>query len=171
MSAVDLVADTSVFSYIFNECPLGAEYEELIGSRTVGITGQSIAELRAGALMAKWGERRMAKHERFLNRFTHVPDTRAMAETCGAIRAMRFRLGEPIEWADAWPAACAMWLGVPLVTHDTDHEGIAGLRVLTLHATWEIRETDRAGLEGGPMLLTEREGRDLYLREIGSICQ
>jgi hypothetical protein len=74
MSAVELVADASVISYIFNECSLGRAYEDLIGSRSVGIMGQSIAELRAGVVMAKWGERRMAEHSRFLGRFTHSRD-------------------------------------------------------------------------------------------------
>jgi hypothetical protein len=62
MNAVELIADTSVFSYIFNDCPLGWAYEDLIGSRSVGISGQSIAELRVGVLMAQWGERRLAEH-------------------------------------------------------------------------------------------------------------
>lgn len=97
MSAVELVADTSVFSYVFNEVPLGRAYEDLIGSRSVGIAGQSIAELRTGVVMARWGERRLAEHSRFLDKFTHVPDTRAMSELCGRIRATRFHIGEPIE--------------------------------------------------------------------------
>ena len=64
MRPVQLVADTSVVSYMFNQSPLGAAYEELIGSRNVGITGHSIAELRAGAVMARWGERRQGEHLR-----------------------------------------------------------------------------------------------------------
>jgi hypothetical protein len=39
----------------FHESLLGVEYEELIGSQSVGVTGHSIAELRAGAVMARWG--------------------------------------------------------------------------------------------------------------------
>jgi predicted nucleic acid-binding protein len=171
VSGVDLVADTSVFSYIFRKCPLGRAYEDLIDCRSVGITGQSIAELRAGAVMAQWGERRLAEHSRFLDRFTHVPDTREMSELCGAIRAIRSRIGETIEWPDAWPAACAMWLDVPLVTHDTDHEGIAGLRVLTLHDEWQVRETDRGAFEGGPLLLRADPSRSFDLRYIGSAHQ
>lgn len=164
MSPVELVADTNVVSYIYNETPLGFAYEELIGSRSVGITGHTIAELRAGVFMAQWGERRQARHLRFLDRFNHVADTREMAELCGALRSVRSRIGEPIEWADAWAAACALWLEVPLVTHDRDHEGIAGLRVLTLHDRWEVRETDRGSFDGGPLLLSERRGRDGYVR-------
>ena len=74
---------------------------------SVGITGYCIAELRAGVVMARWGERRRAEHSRFVDEFSHVADTREMAEVCGTIRGMRFRVGRPIEWADAWAAACA----------------------------------------------------------------
>ena len=48
MSVVELVADTNVVSYMHNRAPLGLVYEELIGSRRVGLAGCAIAELRAG---------------------------------------------------------------------------------------------------------------------------
>jgi predicted nucleic acid-binding protein len=168
MSTVEVVADTCVVSYIFNKSELGRAYEDLIGFRRVGITGQSIAELGVGVLRAHWGERRLAEHSRFLERFTHVPDTRAMAEVCGGIRAMRFAIGEPIEWADAWPAACAMCLDVPLVTHETDHQRIEGLRVLTLHNEWQVRETDRGAFDGGPLLLREFPPPKFHSLAVGS---
>jgi predicted nucleic acid-binding protein len=168
MRPVQLVADTNVLSYIFNRSALGFAYEELIGSRNVGITGHTIAELRAGVVMAQWGERRLAEHLRFLDQFSHVADTREMAEVCGALRAVRSRVGEPIEWADAWAAACAIWLDVPLVTHDRDHEGIPGLRVLTAHDEWCVREIDRGAFGSGPLLLSESPSRGLSLRAYGS---
>jgi predicted nucleic acid-binding protein len=155
MSAVELVADTNVVSYLFNGVLLGSVYEELIDSRQVGLTGCSIAELRAGAVNAKWGERRLQAQQRFLDEFSHVPDTREMAELCGAIRVERSRIGKPIGWPDAWAAACALWLDVPLVTHDRDHEVIPGLQVLTAHSTWRVRETDDDFLDGGPLWLSE----------------
>ncbi len=140
MSPVQLVADTNVVSYLFHESSLGLAYRELVGSRRVGITGHSIAELRAGAVIARWGERRLKEQLRFLEQLTHVPDTKEMAEVCGALRGERSRIGQPIDWPDAWAAACALWLDVPLVTHDRDLEGIPGLRVLTVHREWRVRE-------------------------------
>lgn len=142
MKHVQLIADTNVLSYIFRRSSLGLEYEELIGRRHVGVTGCSVAELRRGAALARWGERKLQEQCRFLDQFTHVPDTREMAELCGAIHATRYRIGEPIDWPDAWVAAAALWLDVPLVTHDRDLEGIVGLRVLTAHKDWCIREME-----------------------------
>jgi predicted nucleic acid-binding protein len=159
MKQVKLIADTNVVSYMFKESPLGSEYEELIDSRHVGLTGYSIAELRRGAALAGWGERRLLEQRCFLDQFSHVPDTREMAELCGAIHAARFRSGSPIDWPDAWAAASALWLDVPLVTHDRDLEGIVGLRVLTAHREWWVRETDRDAFEGGPLWMGESPPR------------
>jgi predicted nucleic acid-binding protein len=42
------------------------------------------------------------------------------------------RQGRPIQTADAWIAATALHLGVPLVTHNpADYAGVSGLTVLT----------------------------------------
>ena len=56
----------------------------------------------------------------------------------------RRRIGEPIDWADAWAAACALWLDLPLVTHDRGLEGIPDLRVLTVHHGWRVGEETMA---------------------------
>jgi predicted nucleic acid-binding protein len=171
MRAVELIADTNVVSYMHNRVPLGLVYEELIGSRRVGLAGCAIAELRAGAINARWGERRLRAQQRFLDQFSHVPDTREMAELCGAIRAERSRIGKPIDWPDAWTAACALWLEVPLVTHDRDHEAIPGLRVLTAHSTWRVRETDCDVYESGPLFLSEGPTQSWHLRAMRSAHQ
>jgi predicted nucleic acid-binding protein len=140
MISVPLVADTNVISYMFERSPLGVAYRDLIDGRRVGFTGHTLAELRAGTVMNKWGERRLNAYIQWLEQFNHVPCTRGMAEICGAIRGLRSNIGEPIDWADAWAAACALWLDVPLVTHDKDLQGIRDLRVLTVHDKWRIGE-------------------------------
>lgn len=140
MTAVQLIADANVISYIFRKSPLGRAYKDLIAGRSVGLTGHTVAELRAGSVIGRWGERRLDEYLQFLGQFTHVPCTRGMAELCGAIRGVRRHIGEPIDWADAWAAACALWLDVPLVTHDRDLQGIPDLRVLTVHDKWRIGE-------------------------------
>jgi len=40
-------------------------------------------------------------------------------------------IGRPIGWPDAWIAATALWHRIPLVSHDGDFEGIAGLELIT----------------------------------------
>ena len=41
------------------------------------------------------------------------------------------KTGRPIATADAWIAATALWHGIPLVSHDADFSGIAGLQLVT----------------------------------------
>src|SRR5262245_48323081 len=118
MTSIELIADTNVISYIHAESSLGLAYRKLIAHREVGLAGHTIAELRAGPVIGQWGERRLGEYMRFLDQFHHVPCTRGMAELCGALRGVRRRIGQPIDWADAWAAACALWLDLPLVTHD-----------------------------------------------------
>ena len=140
MTIVQLIADTNVVSYMSGKSSLGAAYSDLIDDRRVGVTGHTLAELRAGPVIARWGERRLNEYVQFLERFAHVPCNREMAELCGALRGRRRLIGEPIGWADAWAAACALWLDVPLVTHDKDLQGIPDLRVLTVHHGWRVGE-------------------------------
>ncbi|MGH3503136.1 MAG: hypothetical protein ACRDQA_19910 [Nocardioidaceae bacterium] len=40
-------------------------------------------------------------------------------------------LGQKEHEADRWVAATAIWLGVPLVAHDTIFAGVEGLELLT----------------------------------------
>ncbi len=37
-------------------------------------------------------------------------------------------------------ASNILWLDVPLVAHDRDLERVPGLRILTIHADWQVRE-------------------------------
>ena len=150
MKSVQLIADTNVIAYLFSRSPLGQAYAQLIDNRDVGITGHTLSELRAGAVIGRWGERRRKDYTRFLEAYEHVPCCRGMAEVCGDLRGLRRQAGAEIEWADAWAAACAMWLDLPLVTHDRDLEGIPGLQVITAHDAWEVREatTGDAGTIG-----------------------
>ena len=144
MTVVQLIADTNVVSYLYEKSPLGTAYGDLIDDRRVGVTGHTLAELRAGTVIARWGERRLNEYAQFLERFAHVPCTRGMAELCGVLRGHRRCIGEPIDWADAWAAACALWLDVPLVTHDKGLQGIPALRVLTVHHGWRVGEETMA---------------------------
>jgi predicted nucleic acid-binding protein len=164
MISIQLIADTNVISYIHKESSLGLAYRDLIDRRKVGLTGHTIAELCAGPVIGRWGERRLNRYLQFLEEFTHVPCTREMAKVCGEIRGMRRRIGEPIDWADAWAAACALWLDVPLVTHDRDLEGIPDLRVITVHDEWRVgEETMGEAAPRGIWTGESARGRDLVL--------
>jgi hypothetical protein len=86
MMSVPLVADTNVISYMFERSPLGIAYRDLIDGRRVGFTGHTLAELRAGTVINKWGDRRLNADIQWLEQFTYVPCT-----SCNfRVRARRF---------------------------------------------------------------------------------
>jgi tRNA(fMet)-specific endonuclease VapC len=155
MTQSGLVVDTNVVSYIFREDVLGEAYLSLIGERDPGITFLSIAELRSGVVSGNWGDRRIARLDAALSRFTLLGSTMEIANVCGGILGTCKRIGLAMTWPDAWSAATAMWLDLPLVTHDRDLEGIPGLRVLTVHQQWRVGEESFATWARGGLWLGE----------------
>jgi predicted nucleic acid-binding protein len=157
MNHVRFVADTNVVSYIFKRNELGVIYRQLIGDSCTGITLLSIAELRSGVVSDNWGNRRIASLDDFLGRFIRLDATDEIANICGGILGRCKQIGLAMKWPDAWAAATAIWLGVPLVTHDRDLEGVPGLRVLTAHQEWRVREEGSGIGMGGQLWLGERD--------------
>ena len=82
--------------------------------------------------------------------------------------AVRRLIGEPLDWAThSWTAACALWLDVPLVTHDKDLQGIPDLRVLTVHDKWRIgEETLGETAPSGIWIGRVGEGANRYARPL-----
>jgi predicted nucleic acid-binding protein len=71
----------------------------------------------------------------FLERFTIVLVDRALCRLWAEVGDRARRRGRPIQTADAWIAATALSLGVPLVTHNpADYAGVDGLALLTAPA-------------------------------------
>ena len=171
MAHVELLADSDVVSYIYKREPRGQAFSDLIGGRPTGITLLSVAESRKGAVYANWGDREIARLHAFLSRFFVVEFNAEIANVCGGLLGRCPQIGVSISWPDAWAAATALWLDVPLVAHDRDLEGVPGLRVLTVHANWQVRETDRGAYEGGPLWLGETPSRSLYRHAVGSAHQ
>jgi predicted nucleic acid-binding protein len=155
MTPVELVADTNVVSYIFREGALGEAYLNLIDDRPAGITLLSIAESRSGVVSDNWGHRKIAKLDSVLSRFVRLESTMEIANICGGILGRCKQIGRAVTWPDAWSAATALWLDVPLVTHDRDLEGIPGLRVLTAHEQWRVGEESFAAWTSGGLWLGE----------------
>jgi predicted nucleic acid-binding protein len=79
--------------------------------------------------------RRRELMRRFLSRFTPLLPDKETANQWARIRTGRDRKGRPISFPDAWIAAAAVQLNIPLVTHNAgDYEAIEGLTILTASA-------------------------------------
>lgn len=129
-----VVLDTDVASFLFNRDPVRSpRYSELIGEQTVFIPFSSAAEMLFGAEIRGWGKARKQRLQEFLLRQVVVHSNQSVLENWSALRVNGQRTGRMIERQDAWVAAVALTLGLPLVTHNAAHfAGIPLLRVLTI---------------------------------------
>jgi tRNA(fMet)-specific endonuclease VapC len=116
-----LLVDTDVASFIFKRDSRAALYAADLNGATLLISFMTYAELHRWALQAGWGERRRRAFEAYLRRFVIVPWDEALCHEWAAVTFAADRGGRPIAHADAWQAAIARYLGVPLVSHNRRH--------------------------------------------------
>ena len=91
----------------------------------------TIAELDRWALHRNWGTDRQERMATFLEQFTIILVDRALCQTWAQVGDLARRNGRPIQAADAWIAATAVALGVPLVTNNhEDYAGVGNLVIL-----------------------------------------
>jgi predicted nucleic acid-binding protein len=132
-----IVVDTGVFGadLLRTQTPLVASYLPFLAGRPALISFISAAELRYGARRAGWGGPRLRRLEDRIASAEIVwpgPDlAAAYVDLRVACAVQGHALGERIHEADRWIAATAVWLGVPLVTHDGVFRNTPGLRLLT----------------------------------------
>jgi predicted nucleic acid-binding protein len=90
----------------------------------------TIAELDRWALSRNWGAARRQQLGDHLDQFTTIMVDRQLCSIwAGAMNQARIN-GRPIQVADAWVAATAIRLGVPLITNN--HDDYAGVTDLVL---------------------------------------
>jgi predicted nucleic acid-binding protein len=122
------IADTSLFIALETGRPIATH--EVPESLAVSVV--TLAELRAGVLAARDLETR----DRRLTTYAYVRDLDLVpvdADVAEAWAVLRVRLrdrGVAMGVNDAWIAATAIALGVPLVTQDADFDGVPGLDVV-----------------------------------------
>jgi predicted nucleic acid-binding protein len=92
----------------------------------------TLAELRAWPLIHHWGQENIEKLERHIGKYAVYFADETLCQ-CWAEVISRSRMrGKPIDIADAWIAATAITLGVPLVTHNAaDFSSVEKLTVLS----------------------------------------
>jgi predicted nucleic acid-binding protein len=122
--------DTNIVSFLMRSHPLAAAYQPHLTGHTLAVSFQTVAELLAGAALARWGAARRAALEATLSTLLILESNRAVCDRWADIQV--YRSAQPIGVADAWIAATALAHGVELVTHNpTDFQGVPGLTVIT----------------------------------------
>lgn len=117
-----VVADTDAVSFVLKQDPVrGPRYARHFAGLNVVLPFSVVAELRLWAEVRNWGPRRRAALAYTLQGcLIHYPDDRTGILWASLVAAVR-RAGRQIAANDAWVAATAVHLGVPLVTHNAGH--------------------------------------------------
>lgn len=127
-----VVVDTDVVSFLFKSHSLAPAYQAILAGRALAVSLFTVAEIEYGMEAKNWGATRRGLMRRFLARFTTLLPDAETARLWARIKNGREKKGRPIAFADAWIAATALQLNMPLVTHNArDFQSIDGLRILT----------------------------------------
>jgi len=128
-----LVVDTDVASFVFKWHPEFAPlYLEILRGAELVISFMTIAEMRQGALDANWGQRKLDVLEAYLGDFSVLHSDNLLCATWAAVRNESSRKGRPMSSADAWIAATALVLSVPLVTNNPkDYRHVDNLQLVS----------------------------------------
>lgn len=128
-----VVLDTDVLSFHLDQDPVRVpRYARHVEGKVACISFVSTAELRFGAKRRGWGERRSANLEAFIGLYWIIESDPGISKFWAQVRSEGMRTGFNIDKQDAWIAAVALHLMVPLITHNAgDFEHVAGLEVIT----------------------------------------
>ena len=122
------VLDTDVLSYVFRGDTRAEPFRPFLTGTLLAISFMTVAELDRWALQRNWGMDRQERMTRFLEQFTITMVDRALCRIWAEVAVQARNSGRPIQAADAWIAATALRLGVPLLTHNrADYAGIRDL--------------------------------------------
>lgn len=130
----DLVVDTDVVSFGFRQDArfLNAYGPAIQGHRLV-ISFMTVAELQFGALNRGWGVSRREELQHYLERhYVRYFATESMCNVWAELIWKCKEQGRVLNSADAWIAATAVVLSIPLVTHNAkDFRHVPGLKLIT----------------------------------------
>ncbi|MGI5220665.1 type II toxin-antitoxin system VapC family toxin [Nocardia sp. CA-290969] len=128
MSATRAIADTSIF--------IGAEERRFDRSRFEdyewGVSVVTLGELRLGVINARDPEaaaRRLSTYQ-LAQRFEPLEVDELVAETWALLVSRLRGAGRKVPINDSWIAATALTYGVPVVTQDSDYDGMPNLDVV-----------------------------------------
>ena len=126
------VIDTDVVSLYLKGDSRADLYDGHLTDRLLIISFMTVAELERWALERTWGSTRRTALEQYLQRFVVHSSSPTLCRIWAEVVVGMRRRGRVIQTADAWIAATALLLRVPLITHNrNDFDGVDGLTVLS----------------------------------------
>lgn len=127
------LVDTDVLSYVVRGDTRAELYRAYLAGKEIGVSFQTVAELRRWGRTHRWGPARWRELDRLLAQLTVYLVDDALIDAWAYVTAARERQGRPIATGDAWIAATAWVQGLPLVTHNRRHfADTEGLEVVSM---------------------------------------
>jgi tRNA(fMet)-specific endonuclease VapC len=134
-AATPALVDTDVVSFLFKTHALAPAYQTILAGRALAVSLITLAEIEYGMEVKNWGTSRRDLMRRFLAPFAVVSPDAGTARVWARIKSGCDKKGRPIAFADAWIAATAVQLNIPLVTHNAaDYQAVENLTILTASA-------------------------------------
>jgi len=126
------IVDTDVVSMLFKGDSRALAYRVHVTGRLLGISFMTLAELERWSLERDWGPKRKLELAEHVADYAVLPVSRELCVKWAEVAVAAKRRGRPIQTADAWIAASALYYQVPLITNNrSDYSLIAGLTVLS----------------------------------------
>lgn len=139
MTESNIVVDTDAVSFLFRDDSRQRFYLPYILNHRSVISFMTVAELEYGMLRANWGEARRRSLDDFVRKhFVVFNQTTDLCTAWATLRVEAEGKGRHLSSSDAWIAATAVILDVPLLTHNRkDYESLESLHLISESAEGE----------------------------------
>jgi predicted nucleic acid-binding protein len=113
-------------------------------SLVLAVSVVTVAEVRFGFGLARWGWRRRARVEQWLRRFLHLPVSHRIADAWARLKLAATRRGRTFSTNDLWIAAAGYSTRAPIVTCDRDFLPMRDLGVGVIYLAPRTQPTGSA---------------------------
>lgn len=126
------VVDTDIFSFILKRDTRAELYRSHLDGHFLFLSFMTVAELERWASLYNWGQNKINLLENSFKRYVIQHSNREICKIWGEIMTDSKRNGLNVSIADAWIAAKAIDLQIPLVTNnEKDFQKIKGLTIIS----------------------------------------
>ena len=126
------VIDTDIFSFLLKKDTRAELYKPHLDGEMLFLSFMTIAELERWATLHNWGQNKIIILEKALKRYVIQHSTRDLCKIWGDIMTDSKQNGLNISISDAWIAATAINLQIPLVTNnEKDFQKIKDLTIIS----------------------------------------